>query len=319
MSHLKQHLDCLPHGKRLSGSVWSNDENGRQADGKRRRDGQDRLSLLRIQLARQLFRPLFAGRPRDQVLVLHVRIDQVEVAESIDSQMHLADGNPVQLELHLHLERAVVLEVVAVDNGRGEAEVDLTLARVFDRGDVGAASEKLWAGGRPVVHHREKQHGAIVKDEPPGRRVLAQVRSEGHLAKEFAGPCILGRRRGSHGRGEHVAVGQLQCGDDIVLGQLIKLRHLLDVEQLVHLAAVVGGAHLSAENVLAGLERLGLRMRVLLFEHLKWILRVFFVFKSSLINSHTLSSGSGIHTGGLKSTMVLFIASHLSLEVLSMF
>ena len=148
----QEDLDGLPHGEGLAGAVGADDEDGRQPQGERRRDGEDGLLLLGVERGarggrrRLLDRPLLPGRPGDGVPLGDVGEDEVEVLQSVDGRVHLAGGDPVELELHLHLELLRLVGDVVPDEGGRQPEVHLVLPRVLHLGHVGDPLELVGLG-----------------------------------------------------------------------------------------------------------------------------------------------------------------------------
>ena len=66
--------------------------------------------------------PVLARRPGDLHLAGHVRVDQVHIGQLVDGQVHLAQRQPVQLELHLNPEIVPIFEVKILDNAGGQSE-----------------------------------------------------------------------------------------------------------------------------------------------------------------------------------------------------
>ena len=83
--------------------------------------------------------PVFAGCPGDLYLAAHVWVDQVHVGQLVDGQVHLAQGQPVQLELDLDPEILPIFEAEILDNAWGQPQVQYGLARVLNGRQVGYA------------------------------------------------------------------------------------------------------------------------------------------------------------------------------------
>ena len=112
-----------------------------------------------------------------------------------------------------------------------------------------------------VNEDADEQQGAVFEDQPPGRRVLAEVGAQLHLSEALPGPRVLGGRV-ADGRVEEVGARQVERADDVELGDLVELRHLLDVEQVVHPLLVVGPRELRRGGEGLGARPEGLRLRV---------------------------------------------------------
>ena len=69
---------------------------------------------------RNFFLPLLPGRPRNDDFLVDIGVDEVDLGQLVDGEMHFADRKPVQLELNLDLDLLVLLQVPRVDQEVGQ-------------------------------------------------------------------------------------------------------------------------------------------------------------------------------------------------------
>ena len=94
---LQQAFYRLPEGEGLASPVGSDDEEGREGEGGGAGDGDDGLSLFRVEpRVQQSLRPLGGGAPGDlgQVCQLSDGVDNLHAGQLVNSVVHLY-GNTV--------------------------------------------------------------------------------------------------------------------------------------------------------------------------------------------------------------------------------
>jgi len=68
------------------------------------------------------FSPLLAGCPRNDYFLCRVRIDEVDGGQLVDGVVHLADGQPVQLELNFNFNFLILFQLPRVHKKVGQSE-----------------------------------------------------------------------------------------------------------------------------------------------------------------------------------------------------